>query len=59
MNLGGTIEAPTVVIGFVTDVTAAVWPPGRAATRAEPNDTDANLELRLRTAGLRVGYWLG
>jgi two-component sensor histidine kinase len=62
------------VLNLLTDDVTHVWPLARLARptgtgvlkrryfrlrTAVPSDTDATLELRLRTAGLRVGYWLG
>jgi two-component sensor histidine kinase len=62
------------VLNLLTDDVTHVWPLARVARptgtgipkrrhfrlrAAVPSDTDATLELRLRTAGLRVGYWLG
>jgi two-component sensor histidine kinase len=62
------------VLNHLTDDVTRVWPLARVARPARtgvlkrrysrlrtavPSDTDATLELRLRTAGLRVGYWLG
>jgi two-component sensor histidine kinase len=62
------------VLNLLTDDVTHVWPLARVAKptgtgvlkrryfrlgTAVPSDTDATLELRLRTAGLRVGYWLG
>jgi two-component sensor histidine kinase len=49
------------VLNLLTDVTV-VWSPVRVADSARTgtwSDDDATLELRLRTAGVRVGYWLG
>jgi two-component sensor histidine kinase len=50
------------VLNLLTDDVTAVWPPVRVADSTRTgtrNDDDATLELRLRTAGVRVGYWLG
>ena len=62
------------MLNLLTDDVTNVWPLARVAKptgtgvlkrryfrlrAAVPSDTDATLELRLRTAGLRVGYWLG
>jgi two-component sensor histidine kinase len=43
------------VLNLLTEDIAAVRP----FTRASEPSPDATLELRLRTAGVRVGYWLG
>jgi two-component sensor histidine kinase len=62
------------VLNLLTDDVTHVWPLARVAKprgtgvlkrryfrlrTVVPSDTDATLELRLRAAGLRVGYWLG
>jgi two-component sensor histidine kinase len=62
------------LLNLLSDDVTQAWPLARVANPtgtgvlkrtyfglriAFASDTDATLELRLRTAGLRVGYWLG